>query len=664
MPPTRPSSRAALRGRRPVPVALLVASAIGGAVGAAPAAAAWTPLTSLTPGTDPSGMLAAEAILTGALPGQAAFLGTTDDGAAATLVHAPGVAALRAVASPVPGDAEGFYGDGNAVAYVTGGVLHLGTMDGAGAFGAVGTASVDPAIEIGAVAAAGDGTVAAVFLDDGRARLALARPGQSATTVGLSPDAANTTAIAAGVAAMRDGGYTAAWIEEENGSEAVGGVRVGANGTVGQRISLAGPNVPTDATLESIVVPAGLSAPAAVWSASTDGTSGPARGFATLSVEDRTVEVLSYAGETAPDIRAVALPSGRIVVAAVANTEAVEPYPVTTVLAPDGQSACTAASGILDRQTVRVGDAVALVGIGTDGRVVRQDVRDDCSVTAPNVGPELRDGSILAAGVDAEGSLVAAAGDAEGRSSFAVDDRTPPTVGGLKVPARIAAGDRLTASVEARDAWGVGKVSWRLDGRAFDEGTTASGQAPDPGQHRLEVTATDAAGNRAQVSAAFTVVADDPGAPAAAPGKPTPGADVPLPKPKPKPGGKPARPGDPTVRIRSLQETSRGWVLRLRVGDVSRVRLRLYRERYLGAGQVRRRLTCPARPRPLRRPPSGLRGRTTVVVKGSTVTLRIPRPLADALTKRGRYTLSVVGLGTGAKARTASPAANRSFTAC
>jgi hypothetical protein len=632
---------------------------LGGAtLAAAPAGAAWTPATAL--GFEP------EALRTG-VPGQAAFAGIDDAGTPQLRVRSPGSSALRSVPSPVPPVDEVLYGEGGAVAFVAPGqpaMLQVGTLDAAGVFTLAGEIPVDDESGPQSVAAAGDGSVAVVYTNANLAlRLAVARAGT--TPIDQPVSAADTEAGPADIAPAAGGGYVAAWVETNGATTEVAGLRVRPGAGPDPRFTLVvDDDVPADASIDDIAVPPGATVPSAVWGATTPDANGVTTTYLWLSVQGGgTREVASLPGEGYGVAETRAFPSGRILVAATLSTEDGEETPVVTVLPPTAGQECVVTGRALNPQSTPTAGGIALVGLDAARNIVRHDVRDDCGGEPAVVGPPAP-GAVKAVATDPQGSLVVALSDEEaGGGAFTVDDRTPPTLSGLRAPSRLAPGERFSASVQASDAWNVAAVTWRLDGRPFGEdGTTASGRAPDPGEHRLEVTATDAAGNRSRASTTVTVVGDGSGTPTTPPG---PGADVPLPAPKPKPGGKqPRSPSDPAVRIGTIQETSKGWVLRLRVRNASRVRLRLYRERYLGPGRLRRPLTCPARPRPLRRPPSGLRGRTTVVVDGSSVTMRIPRPLADALAKRGRYTLSVVALGTGAKARTASAAANRSFTVC
>lgn len=658
MSPTRPSSPVAL-GRSRHRAALLAAAALGGAaLTAAPAAAAWTPPASLP--------FEPEALVPGR-PGQAAFMGVDEQDATQTLLHVAGSGTLRSIASPVPRGETVTYGEGGAIAFVVPGApttLQFGRIDAAGVYSSAGSLPFDPENEAYAVAAAADGSVAVVHGDaDLGLHLTLGGAGRPVSDRKVSVDGAEVSV--ADVASLAGGGFGVVWPEVDADATVttIAGARVAPDGTVGARVTLAGPSVPPEADVYDVQAPAGATVPTAVWTGSVTDGNGLVTNFVRLSVEGQGPgEILTVPGEVEVEVETRAFPSGRVLVATTVLPSEGDEIPAVKVVSPLAAPECVAPAAPLRPVAAPVAGALALVGRDAAGRILRQDVREDCSVDAPVVGPAST-GSVKAAAADAEGSLVVAssADAAQPGGGFTVDDRTAPTLAALKAPSVIAAGDRLVASVDARDAWGLESVTWRLDGRTFDDGPTASGRAPEPGEHRLEVTATDAAGNRSRASADVTVVADGPGAPGPGTPSPGPGADVPLPS---KPGRKPRRPGDPTVRIRAIQETSRGWVLRLRVGNASRLRLRLYRERYLAGGQVRRPLTCPARPRPLRRPPSGLRGRTTVAVDGTSVVLRIPRPLADALKKRGRYTLSVVALGKGAKARRVSPAANRSFTAC
>jgi hypothetical protein len=629
----------------------------GVALAATPAGAAWAPSTALK--------FEPEVLSTG-LPGQAAFAGIDDGGATQLALRSPGSSAVRDVPSPLPSVDEVVYGEGGAVAFIDPGSsrLRVGTLDAAGVFTPAGDLPVGDESSLQAVAAAGDGSVAAVYVDgDFALRLALARAGTTPTDDIVSADEAE--AGPADVAPAGDGGYAAAWVETNDTTTEIAGLRVRPGAAPDPRFTLVtADDIPADAFIEEISVPPGATVPTAVWGGTAPDANGAGTTYTWLSVQGAGTRVVaSLPGEGSAVAETRAFPSGRILVAATLATEDGDELPFVKVVPPAAGPECVVPSRALNPRSTPTGGAIALVGLDAARNIVRHDVRDDCGGESPVTGPAAP-GAVKAVGTDPQGSLVVAVSDEENAAgAFTVDDRTPPTLSGLRVPARLAPGERFSASVQAVDAWTVGTVSWRLDGRPFGEdGATATGRAPEPGEHRLEVTATDAAGNRSRASATVTVIADSPGAPTTPPG---PGAEVPLPTPKPKPGPRrPPSPSDPTVRIRSIQETAKGWVLRLRVRNASRVRLRLYRQRYLGAEKLRRPLTCPVRPRPLRRPPTGLRGRTTVVVDGSSVAMRIPRPLADALTKRGRYTLSVVAIGTGTKARTASAAANRSFTAC
>ncbi|WP_157251843.1 PKD domain-containing protein [Patulibacter americanus] len=656
MSPTRPSSPP-VPGRRARPAALLAASVLGGfALAAAPAGAAWTPPAAL--GFEP------EALWTG-VPGQAAFAGVDDLGTTQLALRSPGSSTLRPAPSPVPPEEYAVYGAGGAVAFIVPEptpTLQVGTIDAGGVFTLAGSIDVDGDDSLEAVAAAGDGSVAVVYGDgDSALHLVLARAGTTPNDQIVSAD--GTVASPADVAPASGGGYAAAWLETNDTTTEIAGLRVRPGAAPDPRVTLViDDDISPDALIEEIAVPPGAAVPTAVWGGTAPDANGVTTTYAWLSVQGTaTREVASLPGEGSAVVETRAFPSGRILVAATLVTEDGDGFPVVKVLPPTAGPECVVPGRALDPRSTPTAGAITLVGLDAARAIVRHDVREDCGGEPPVTGPRAP-GAVKAVGTDPQGSLVVAVSDEENAAgAFTVDDRTPPTLSGLRAPSRLAPGERFSASVQASDAWSIGTVSWRLDGRPFGEdGTTVNGRAPEAGEHRLEVTATDAAGNRSRATTTVTVVADDAGAPTPPPG---PGAEVPL--PEPKPGGKqPRSPSDPTVRIRSIQETSKGWVLRLRVRHASRVRLRLYRERYLGAEKLRRPLTCPVRPRPLRRPPTGLRGRTTVVVDGASVALRIPRPLADALRKRGRYTLSVVALGTGSKARTASAAANRSFTAC
>jgi hypothetical protein len=117
------------------------------------------------------------------------------------------------------------------------------------------------------------------------------------------------------------------------------------------------------------------------------------------------------------------------------------------------------------------------------------------------------------------------------------------------------------------------------------------------------------------------------------------------------------------VRILDVRQgRDRRWTLRLRARNATRLEVSLFRERYVAGTAARRRpATCPVRPRPARRPPTGRRGRIVVDAGGVRTTVRLPRTMQQALAKRGRYTVRVVARGArGTRAATAL----RRFTVC
>lgn len=670
------------RSSRPVPVRLarasvLATAVIGGtALAAGPAHAGWTP-----PAPTP---FVPSAVLSGAAPGQVAFVSADAGAAGRSAIHRPGTPELQEIPSAVPdGAPSAAYGPGNALAFVTPGgapQVGLGRVDGGASYTPVGGRTVGAGFEVDSVAAAPDGTVAALGTDaQGRLHVLFGRPGQPVADL-LVPNSANAGDY--DIAPLAGSGYAVAWseVDADDAVVRISGLRVGPDGVLGARTSLTD-TVPGNATADEVRVPPGAAAPSAAWIGNVlSGSGDVTEAFVAFSVAGTpTRRVATVPGDAVPAaVEALAFGSGEVLVSGTITSPAEVDVATTRVLPLAGGAGCAVPAGVPEAVTTRVGDAIALVGNGPGDTVVRQDVQSSCAVSLPSVGPAMPGLSVEDATADAEGSVVVVATNENDAASYTVDDRTGPTLGSLRVPSTVAAGASFTASVDATDAWGAGTPTWTLDGAPFGQGPTVTGTAPAAGRHRLEVRATDAAGNASEQGADLTTtdappVQDPEPTPPTTPTPPPvppvpPVADVPLPPAPPAspapPAAKPKPVPNPSVRIRSLRETSRGWVLRLRVGDASRVRLALYRERYLEGGRLRRPPTCPVRPRPLERPPSGLRGRTSVVVDGRNVTVRVPRPLADALRHRGRYTLSVTAYGIGAKAKTVSKAANRSFTAC
>ncbi len=89
------------------------------------------------------------------------------------------------------------------------------------------------------------------------------------------------------------------------------------------------------------------------------------------------------------------------------------------------------------------------------------------------------------------------------------DDVTPPALGGLSVAAEVRSGEAIPASVEAADPWGLARIVWTVDGAEVAQGASVTLPALAAGSHRVEATATNAAGLTATGAAAI-VARDTP----------------------------------------------------------------------------------------------------------------------------------------------------------
>jgi hypothetical protein len=682
-----PASAPSPRRRRSARTAGLTAAALAGALACATeATAGWTPPEPL-PGT-------ALDVVTGASPGQVAFVGQAPGGAGQALVHAPGAAGFTVVPLAIPTGPSTEFGANGAVSWrvvddADDTHQYVGTVDASGRLTVLAdrVVSEDNYSADDPPAAAGDGTAALGFVEDGRPQVLVARPGAAPIVHGdLTGRAPGSPSVGPGgvsVAPRAGGGYHAVWDQTEtddddvtNPSRISGASVPSGPGSPGAPRPLA-TGFPDNTLLQDLTAVAGVPAPAAAWTESIS-----AGGFVPTQTRVRfgspapgspRTRLLLDTGPNTVGIETRPFPDGSVFVAL---SEAVTGAPVVQrsfVVPPGTAPECTVPVGVPDYGIVGTAAGVAAIGTGADGTLLRQDARPDCGVASPVSGPRIPGAAVQAGGVDAQGTLAVAV-EAGVQTLVTADDRTGPALGPLPAPSRVAAGSPFTVALPATDAWGLGAPAWTLDGSSLGGEDPVRVPGLTAGAHRLAVVASDRAGNTTPGAADIEATADTPPVvdpPPAAPTPPTPAApdppatpiappvDVPLPAGRPEP-----RPGDPSVRFRSVRKTTRGFVLRVRVRNASRLRLTLARERYLGPGQVKRRLTCPRRPAPARRPPTGLRGRTTLTVDGTAVSLLIPRPLADALTKRGRYTLSMSAYGRGSKRRVASDVVRHAFTVC
>jgi hypothetical protein len=195
-----------------------------------------------------------------------------------------------------------------------------------------------------------------------------------------------------------------------------------------------------------------------------------------------------------------------------------------------------------------------LVGLGADGTVGTVPVAGDCAPGTPVPGPDLGAGDAIAAGVDGDGALVVGVSSTQQAEPFssntvlAVDDATAPSIDLVQVPATVDAGASFGAYVRASDAWGLGAVSWSVEGKPVATGADATIPAQtEEGPHTYRVTVKNAAGLEAGREGAFVVVPSGT-APPPPPPPPPPGAPPTHTPRAPPPGGRAPAPAAPAAR--------------------------------------------------------------------------------------------------------------------
>jgi len=622
-----PSTRRVRRiwTRRTLP-AVLAAGALLGVPGGA--RAAWTavreePLVGGRP-----------VVVTGAA-GQATVVVSTDAGAEAR-VHEPGATGWSPGASVATGDLGQVLGPGGAVA--------TSRLDGASQvvevrrFGPDGTLAdlgsfstgVDALVDAVAVAPDGSAVVAVDTVDGQLEAWYRSAAGTWSTTTPAGAALVDSADVAVGPSGL----LTVAWAEtDEEFSLAVGAATYGPAGTVGAPAWVDDLRGAARTVDDVVAVPSRGGEQAAAWiDADEEGADARVRGGTPGAVRTLASGAQS---EEASDL-VVADVAGRTVATWTAGADA------PTSWFADLAGTCVAASELTTATVAdRAGQPVA-VGL-RGGRIVVAPIGAACDATVDAEGPDAAEASSFAAAADGEGTLVAAAAGAPG--PIAADDRTPPRIDRIDLPASATVGTPFTASAVAVDAWGIGTVRWTIDGKART-GATVSGTLSRAGDRAVELRVRDAAGNDRTTSRTVRGVAATGGSSAAPPSSSTPAApsvSVDLPGPG-STGGMRAR---PTVQVLRARRRGSTWFGELRIRNADGLRLELYRERYQKPSAMRRPPTCPARRRPVRRPPTGKRGVLVVRAGAGRIRVRLPWAMQKALRKRGRYTLRAVARGNG-----------------
>ncbi|WP_026912814.1 hypothetical protein [Patulibacter minatonensis] len=628
----QPSRRPRLVAGLPI---LVVVAAAGTAPGAA-SAAAWLPPQPIAGSP--------QTIATGAAPGDVAVV-AADAGTFRAYVHDPGSGAGWRVASTTTFDGDVLAGPGGALVVVHDSddsttTVDIGAFDSRGVWRSAGSSAIPGSVSAGAVAAGPDGTVAAAITDDDSGQLSVLS-GKAGDPSLVRQDAEIDGRSAVGEVSVAPGataGVNVAWNREGADGPQIWGARViagaEAKGTLLARLA---PTDPTadDPTVSAAAAAARTDVPTAVWVQATE----DAQAVRAVRLGGAPADVVTSPGV----LQLLGAPSrtaqGRVVV----------PYADETgtriaVLGDDAALVCTApASGT---PATSVGGAPALIaGVG-DGRLSATAITGaGCDQAAPVFSAAVPRAPAIVAASDAADDVVAAVGQ-PAPGAIAVLDRTAPA---LEVGIDAEGGRPVRAVARSSDGWGPVTVSWKVDGVAADApGGTLGLSGLAAGTHRITGTAVDAAGN-ATVREQDVRIPDtgstdppapvDPG-PAGTPEPTTPVAP-PVTTPIP-PSGTPGAKRRPSVRVLRIRRSGARWVVTVRARDADRLRVTLFRERYLSGKALGGRPTiCPRRAVPARRPSTGRRGQVTVRVRGGAARLVLSGLIAKALERRGRYTIRV-----------------------
>jgi hypothetical protein len=197
------------------------------------------------------------------------------------------------------------------------------------------------------------------------------------------------------------------------------------------------------------------------------------------------------------------------------------------VLPSPAQDGCRGSVGFELADVVDRGGPT-LIGLNGDGAVGITTTDASCAATSLVFSSPVADAGDLTASVDADGTILALVGRGEaGASAVVPDDVTAPVLGALSVAAEVRSGEAIPASVEAADPWGLAGVAWTVDGAAVAQGASVTLPALAAGSHRVEATATNAAGLTA-TRAADIVAGDTPTTPVPMPATTAPIAPMPL----------------------------------------------------------------------------------------------------------------------------------------
>lgn len=244
----------------------------------------------------------------------------------------------------------------------------------------------------------------------------------------------------------------------------------------------------------------------------------------------------------------------------------------------DGFAARTLLAGATAlRGLVAPGDGTALAVVDRSGGLSADVVSAAGTVleTAPVSGGTPSEAAVTA---DGAGAAVVAFGTSAQRA-VAVRDAGAPVLRSVSVPATVMAGEPVTLSVDAADAWSAVTVAWDLGGGAAASGASVTRTFATPGTVPVTVTATDAEGHATSATRTVTVVA--PAAPLPEPGAPSrPGTTPPGPG-DPPPNGGPRDVTAPTLTAIRLSRTrfgaARGATLTWRVDERATVAFTLAR---------------------------------------------------------------------------------------
>lgn len=487
----------------PSPRTLLVLLATFAGAASIPggAHAAWAPPIPLT---GPSAQLG---LVGSGEAGRVAVAGTAVDGSLQAAAHVPGGAfGVPAAVAAGSEDIPALIGTGGAIAAFDGDRPTVRRLHADGSVSGPTTVGGPDDVIVAPPALAPSGALLVVVTDsDGHTQLLRqAGEGQPAVPVSVSvPDDAlasiaetGADRFLVGVAAPNDGGAPGVQIRT-----------ITVDGTTG----VPGPPVETTAGVDDFpsdirIIPA--ADPAVVYSLSTDTTAAVKVASATAPAPQTlgSGDVDSVSFDT---LRGASTAAGLAIAWTLSDADG-NPSTGFAVRPSASQPGCVS-SVALDAADIVDRSGPTLVGLRSDGAVAIGTTDAACAAPALHYSPVVDEASDITAAVDADATVLALVGQADsGTSTVLADDVTGPVLGDPQVPAAVRTGAPFGVAIEATDPWGLAGVSWTADGRRQGSGRAVTIEGLATGTHRVEATATDAAGLTAKRGADVEASEDAP----------------------------------------------------------------------------------------------------------------------------------------------------------